>query len=244
MFTAYTPRHACPDSPASSRSSEDRFDFHFGSPSSSSTSLDDFDAHYDDEWCHLRRRQDALVHRLLDREKQHGKEVEAWSVRCQTLEMEVKRLAALVLGVERERDEARAQLARSAAQGPLAPAPVSRPTQPSAAKPIPVIDESKPMSRQNPPPCNSFYLLGHCNVPRCRYEHRYELNAEQIEEMRRGAKHHICNAIKNGLACPEGEACIFGHACPKGPACSRERCAFNDEQHRVLPLSRPPLRRR
>lgn len=144
MFTAYAaPRHACPDSPTSSRSSEDRFDFHFGSPSSSNTSLDDFDTHYDDEWCHLRRQQDTLVHRLLEREKQHGNEIEAWNVRCQTLEREVKRLAALVLGVERERDEARAQLARSAAQGPLAPAP-ARPLQVRA---IPQLDNCTDMVR-------------------------------------------------------------------------------------------------
>lgn len=44
------------------------------------------------------------------------------------------------------------------------------------------------MSRQTPPPCNAFYLIGHCDVPRCRYEHRYNLTSEQVEEMRRGAK--------------------------------------------------------
>lgn len=128
MFTTHSPRLACPGSPTSSRSSEDHFDCHFGSPASSRTSLDDFDTNNDDEdeWCQLRRRQDTLVHRLLDKEKQHGKEIEAWSVRCATLEVEVKRLAALVLDVERERDEARAQLARAAAaQGPLALASVS-----------------------------------------------------------------------------------------------------------------------
>ena len=83
------------------------------------------------------------------------------------------------------------------------------------------------MSRQTPPPCNAFYLIGHCDVPRCRYEHRYNLTAEQVEEMRRGAKvrgrcgltalpllltwtcsraqHHVCNAIKFGNVCPDGD---------------------------------------
>ncbi|BGP14039.1 hypothetical protein JCM10213_005623 [Rhodosporidiobolus nylandii] len=108
----------------------------------------------------------------------------------------------------------------------------------------PTIDPSKPMSRQNPAPCNAFYLIGHCDVPRCRFEHEYELTDEQVQEMKRGAKHHVCNAIRAGVACPDGEDCIYGHVCPRGPACGRERCGFNDEQHRVIPAPRPVVRRR
>ncbi|GAA5970028.1 hypothetical protein JCM11641_000239 [Rhodosporidiobolus odoratus] len=108
----------------------------------------------------------------------------------------------------------------------------------------PKIDANKPMSRQNPPPCNAFYLVGHCDVPRCRFEHGYELEEEQVAEMRRGAKHHVCNAVRNSVPCPDEEDCIYGHVCPRGPSCGRDRCGFNDEQHLVLPSPRPVIRRR
>ncbi|GAA5953864.1 hypothetical protein JCM3765_000672 [Sporobolomyces pararoseus] len=108
----------------------------------------------------------------------------------------------------------------------------------------PQIDPTKSMSKQNPPPCNAYYLLGECEVPRCRFCHTYELTESQVNEMRRGAKFHLCNAIQNGVECPDGSKCIYGHHCPRGPTCSRQHCAFNDEQHRVVPTPRPTLRRR
>jgi len=73
---------------------------------------------------------------------------------------------------------------------------------------------------------------------------------------------HLCNAIQNGVDCPDGAKCICkslstffelgisrgkkthssfsrfldGHHCPRGPTCSRQHCAFNDEVsfHRVF----------
>ncbi|GAA5900619.1 uncharacterized protein JCM6883_002902 [Sporobolomyces salmoneus] len=108
----------------------------------------------------------------------------------------------------------------------------------------PQIDPTKSMSKQSPPPCNAYYLLGECEVPRCRFCHTYDLTESQVNEMRRGAKFHLCNAIQNGVECPDGSDCIYGHHCPRGPTCSRQHCAFNAEQHRVVPTPRPTLRRR
>ncbi|KAM0792524.1 hypothetical protein ACM66B_005193 [Microbotryomycetes sp. NB124-2] len=101
----------------------------------------------------------------------------------------------------------------------------------------PRIDPTKSMSRQSPPPCNAFYLRNHCGVPRCKFSHEYELTPEQVEEMRRGAKFHICNATRNGLECGDPD-CVYGHVCPKGNACPRTNCSFNDQQHLVQ--ERPP----
>lgn len=58
----------------------------------------------------------------------------------------------------------------------------------SLARPRPLVNPDLPMSKQAVPPCNAHYLKGFCDVPRCRYEHRYELTPDQVEEMRRGAK--------------------------------------------------------
>ncbi|GAA5839182.1 hypothetical protein JCM3766R1_002280 [Sporobolomyces carnicolor] len=89
------------------------------------------------------------------------------------------------------------------------------------------IDPTRRMSQQDPPPCNTFYLRGKCATgSRCRYGHEYELNAAQIEEIRRGAKWHPCSAVQHGLECPDGDNCIYGHSCPKGLSCRKSDCAF------------------
>ncbi|GAA5922490.1 uncharacterized protein JCM15063_003319 [Sporobolomyces koalae] len=90
------------------------------------------------------------------------------------------------------------------------------------------IDTTRRMSQQDPPPCNTHYLRGRCATgAKCRYGHEYELNAAQIEEIRRGAKWHPCSAAQHGLECAEGDACIYGHGCPKGINCRKADCAFN-----------------
>ncbi|GAA5996485.1 hypothetical protein JCM5350_005267 [Sporobolomyces pararoseus] len=92
------------------------------------------------------------------------------------------------------------------------------------------IDPTRRMSQQDPPPCNTYYLKGKCATgTRCRYGHDYELNAAQIEEIRRGAKWHPCSAVQHGLECPDGEGCIYGHACPKGLNCRKPDCAFGPD---------------
>ncbi|GAA6064644.1 hypothetical protein JCM10212_004486 [Sporobolomyces blumeae] len=196
---------------------------------------------------------------------QHVKNVETneWKWKCHGLEAEVDGLKDLVRRLTYERDELRlemvavrsANLVFGSGSSDVSNSPQinSTPCQWDGAHWVPIvvnnadrpqIDPSKSMSKQNPPPCNSFYLLGACEVPRCRFCHLYDLTSAQISEMRRGAKFHLCNAIQNGVACPDGADCIYGHFCPRGPSCSRQHCAFNDEQHRVVPSPRPVLRRR
>ncbi|GAA5951796.1 hypothetical protein JCM8115_005243 [Rhodotorula mucilaginosa] len=197
---------------------------------------------YEDSWSSLKNATESLVDRLIRKRRQDEIALEAWSARCRTLEEEVARLAELLRKAELEK-EAIAVKPPSPSRPYLA-SPTLSPRTPIPPGDLPVVDPSKPMSRQTPPPCNAFYLIGHCDVPRCRYEHRYNLTAEQVEEMRRGAKHHVCNAIKFGNVCPDGDQCIFGHFCPRGPTCGRERCSFDDSQHRALPTPRPVVRRR
>ncbi|POY74425.1 hypothetical protein BMF94_2619 [Rhodotorula taiwanensis] len=197
---------------------------------------------YEDSWSSLKNATESLVDRLIRQRRQDEIALEAWSARCRTLEEEVARLADLLHRTEIERDAIVTK--PPAPDRPSPGSPTLPPRARAVAAPLPVIDPTKAMSRQSPPPCNAFYLVGHCDVPRCRYEHRYALTPEQVEEMRRGAKHHVCNAIKFGNECPDGDACIFGHFCPRGPTCGRERCSFDDSQHRALPSPRPVVRRR
>ncbi|GAA5876518.1 hypothetical protein JCM8547_009413 [Rhodosporidiobolus lusitaniae] len=241
-----------------------------GSTSPSSVaSASSFCFEADDSYFQLRTSSDAFVQHLLKNKKENETALAAWRVRCETLEGEVLRLSNLVAQLERDavrvREEAHSAVVNESphpsvstlppAQAPCDCSPdcASSPTaciltplgwQPLPPPSKPTIDPTKPMSRQNPPPCNSFFLLGHCDVPRCRFEHGYELTEDQIAEMRRGAKHHVCNAIRNGVPCPDGEDCIYGHFCQRGPSCGRDRCGFNDEQHRIIPGPRPIVRRR
>lgn len=53
------------------------------------------------------------------------------------------------------------------------------------------------------------------DTPLAQYAHLYELTPTQLDEMKRGAKFHICNALLNGLEC-EDTACVYGHVCPRG----------------------------
>ncbi|GAA5906147.1 hypothetical protein JCM8208_000647 [Rhodotorula glutinis] len=187
----------------------------------------------------------ALVDALLKERREADVALAAWRVRCETLEEKVGRLAMALDRVERERDEARGRGGGELLEGrvqvatsPIQPRRFSHFSRPSHARPTPLINPDLPMSKQAVPPCNAHYLKGLCDVPRCRYEHRYELSLEQVDEMRRGAKHHVCNAIKHGLQCPDGDDCIFGHSCPRGPSCGRERCGFSPEQHLFVPSCR------
>lgn len=87
-----------------------------------------------------------------------------------------------------------------------------------------------------PAPCNSYYLVGECTAPRCKFSHLYELTAGQLAEMKRGAEvnysalrwrdrvdpdysppgqFHPCNAVLNGFEC-EDIRCPYGHRCPRG----------------------------
>ncbi|KZW02397.1 hypothetical protein EXIGLDRAFT_734523 [Exidia glandulosa HHB12029] len=101
---------------------------------------------------------------------------------------------------------------------------------PSPNSPGVQLDPKVPMSKQNPPPCNWFYLA-RCNKPadKCQYSHYYTLTREQIEDMRERAKRSPCmTTARNGM-CPSGDKCILGHVCPNGPSCkylAEGKCKF------------------
>ncbi|KAI5116544.1 hypothetical protein M0805_004327 [Coniferiporia weirii] len=93
-----------------------------------------------------------------------------------------------------------------------------------------LIDCSVPLAKQNPPPCNEFYLLKKC--PRgvnCKYGHEYALTTDHILQLANNAKKSPCGAARKGIKCSFGNRCIWGHVCPKGPTCMhllQGRCWF------------------
>ncbi|KAJ3550976.1 hypothetical protein NM688_g4956 [Phlebia brevispora] len=57
------------------------------------------------------------------------------------------------------------------------------------------VDPTKPLYKQNPPPCNLFYLTTNCRAgANCVFAHDYILTAENYEEMRQNAKKSPCAA--------------------------------------------------
>jgi len=100
------------------------------------------------------------------------------------------------------------------------------------------IDPSLPLHKQNPPPCNEYYLMSCFKGSTCKYSHKYELTPEQRAVLANNAKKAPCNFLKNGLQCPYGERCCWGHACPNGPKCfhlSKGKCWFKgDAMHPVI----------
>ncbi|EKM59407.1 uncharacterized protein PHACADRAFT_249875 [Phanerochaete carnosa HHB-10118-sp] len=92
------------------------------------------------------------------------------------------------------------------------------------------LDPNKPMSKQDPPPCNLFYLTDYCkHGDQCVFGHDYLLKPEHLEEMRENAKKSACAAINRGEVCPYGDDCVLGHKCPQGPRCHYfkvGRCKF------------------
>ncbi|KAI9000874.1 hypothetical protein BD414DRAFT_15154 [Trametes punicea] len=94
------------------------------------------------------------------------------------------------------------------------------------------IDPSKPLHKQNPPPCNEHYLMSCSKGPNCKYSHDWLLTPEQLEILARNAKKAPCNYLKNGLPCPHGDRCCWGHVCPSGARCfhlSKGKCWFKGD---------------
>ncbi|KAF9483962.1 hypothetical protein BDN70DRAFT_213399 [Pholiota conissans] len=103
------------------------------------------------------------------------------------------------------------------------------------------IDPSLPLHKQNPPPCNEFYLMT-CSKGAgiCKYSHEYILTPEQLVSLANNAKKAPCNWLKNGVQCPYGEQCCWGHTCPNGPKCfhlSKGKCWFKGEGMHPEPSS-------
>ncbi|PFH52533.1 hypothetical protein AMATHDRAFT_139552 [Amanita thiersii Skay4041] len=92
------------------------------------------------------------------------------------------------------------------------------------------IDPTLPLHKQNPPPCNEYYLMTCSKGPgSCKYSHDYNLTSEQLKLLAINAKKAPCNWLKNGMPCPHGDKCCWGHVCPNGPKCfhlSKGKCWF------------------
>ncbi|KAM5534271.1 hypothetical protein V8D89_011999 [Ganoderma adspersum] len=94
------------------------------------------------------------------------------------------------------------------------------------------IDPSKPLHKQNPPPCNEHYLMTCSKGPNCKYSHEWRLSPDQLDVLARNAKKAPCNYLKNGLTCPYGDKCCWGHVCPSGARCfhlSKGKCWFKGD---------------
>jgi len=96
-----------------------------------------------------------------------------------------------------------------------------------------VIDPTLPLYKQNPPPCNEYYLMHDCSKEgRCRYSHEYDLTEEQLVMLSNSAKQSPCWFLNNNRECPHGMSCCWGHVCPFGIKCHfslREKCRFKGE---------------
>ncbi|KAF8211261.1 hypothetical protein K438DRAFT_1806988 [Mycena galopus ATCC 62051] len=106
------------------------------------------------------------------------------------------------------------------------------------------IDPSLPLHKQQPPPCNEFYLMTCSKGPvNCKYSHEYLLTQDQLASLANNAKKAPCNWLKNGLQCPHGASCCWGHVCPNGPNCfhlSKGKCWFKGAMHPPLSPEMPP----
>ncbi|KAI0080637.1 hypothetical protein K474DRAFT_1614864 [Panus rudis PR-1116 ss-1] len=92
-----------------------------------------------------------------------------------------------------------------------------------------LIDPTKPLHKQSPPPCNEHYLMTCSKGSACKYSHEWDLTPEQLETLAKNAKKAPCNYLKNGLECPYGDKCCWGHVCPSGSRCfhlSKGKCWF------------------
>ncbi|KAI0352980.1 hypothetical protein OH77DRAFT_1407962 [Trametes cingulata] len=112
------------------------------------------------------------------------------------------------------------------------PTPPPQNQSPEYLRPI---DPTKPLHKQNPPPCNEHYLMTCSKGTNCKYSHEWHLTPEQLEVLARNAKKAPCNYLKNaasGIPCPHGDRCCWGHVCPSGARCfhlSKGKCWFKGE---------------
>ncbi|KAI0080636.1 hypothetical protein K474DRAFT_149240 [Panus rudis PR-1116 ss-1] len=82
------------------------------------------------------------------------------------------------------------------------------------------IDPTKSLSKQDPPPCNVFYLTQGCkHGSTCVFAHNYLMKPEYMEEMRENAKKSPCASLNRGETCPYGSKCCYGHKCQSGLRC-------------------------
>jgi hypothetical protein len=93
-----------------------------------------------------------------------------------------------------------------------------------------IVDPTLPLYKQNPPPCNEYYLMHACSKDgRCRYSHEYDLSDEQLATLAKSAKQSPCWFLNNDTECPHGTDCCWGHVCPHGIKCPysfKDKCRF------------------
>ncbi|KAJ7591209.1 hypothetical protein C8J56DRAFT_935005 [Mycena floridula] len=111
----------------------------------------------------------------------------------------------------------------------------------SPPRPTRALDPTLPLHKQNPPPCNEYYLMT-CSkgAGACKYAHDYALSAPELALLASNAKKAPCNWLKNGVVCPHGDQCCWGHVCPNGSKCfhlSKGKCWFKGEGMHPPPLS-------
>jgi len=107
-----------------------------------------------------------------------------------------------------------------------------------------ILDPSLVISKQQPPPCNFYYLATCKQGQKCQYSHDYLLTTEQMENLRQLAKRSPCMTVNRDLVCPFGDNCCLGHYCPQGPNCSflkHGKCKFTgmDMHDPPRPLTSP-----
>ncbi|KAH9049012.1 hypothetical protein EDB84DRAFT_1261610 [Lactarius hengduanensis] len=96
------------------------------------------------------------------------------------------------------------------------------------------IDPTLPLYKQDPPPCNEFYLMTTCSKEgRCRYSHEYNLTDDQLATLAKNAKQSPCWFLNNDRECPFGPSCCWGHVCPFGIKCHyslKDKCRFKGRE--------------
>ncbi|KAH9973077.1 hypothetical protein BGW80DRAFT_1459392 [Lactifluus volemus] len=61
------------------------------------------------------------------------------------------------------------------------------------------LDPNLPLYKQNPPPCNEYYLMESCSKEgRCRYSHEYDLTDEHLDTLAKSARQSPCWFLNNG----------------------------------------------
>ncbi|TRM68232.1 hypothetical protein BD626DRAFT_481142 [Schizophyllum amplum] len=99
------------------------------------------------------------------------------------------------------------------------------------------LDSSKPPWKNEPRPCNEFYLMDGCRYANCAYSHEYDMSTREKDILRAGVKKLPCADVVSGRECDWGDNCVYGHVCPRGPKCfylKKGQCLFGGRNlHKV-----------
>ncbi|KAF9777789.1 hypothetical protein BJ322DRAFT_1095414 [Thelephora terrestris] len=122
------------------------------------------------------------------------------------------------------------------------PSPSYAPQAITPPSPPLYLDPTLPLHKQNPPPCNFYYLSRCKDGHRCRFGHGYILTPEQLGDFRKNAKKYPCPIRLKGKNCEFGDDCCMGHVCPRGLNCTflrQGKCKYSrPEMHIALPTAK------